>query len=28
MSRISKRFDLRRFEDAIVYQRPESDRYE
>jgi chemotaxis protein methyltransferase CheR len=26
MSRISKRFDLRRFEDAIVYQRPGSDR--
>jgi chemotaxis protein methyltransferase CheR len=26
MSRISKRFDLRRFEDAIVYQRPERDR--
>ena len=22
MARISKRFDLRRFEDAIVYQRP------
>ncbi len=28
MSRISKRFDLRRFEDAIVYQRPGSDRDE
>lgn len=27
MSRISKRYDLRRFEDAIVYQRPESDRH-
>ncbi|KLK90495.1 chemotaxis protein CheR [Microvirga vignae] len=26
MTRISKRFDLRRFEDAIVYQRPGSDR--
>ncbi len=26
MSRISKRFDLRRFEDAIVYQRPGKDR--
>ncbi|MGF9758909.1 protein-glutamate O-methyltransferase CheR [Microvirga sp. 0TCS3.31] len=26
MARISKRFDLRRFEDAIVYQRPGSDR--
>jgi len=26
MSRISKRFTLRRFEDAIVYQRPGSDR--
>jgi len=26
MSRISKRFDLRRFEDAIVYQRPGRDR--
>jgi chemotaxis protein methyltransferase CheR len=26
MARISKRFDVRRFEDAIVYQRPESDR--
>lgn len=26
MTRISKRFSLRRFEDAIVYQRPESDR--
>jgi chemotaxis protein methyltransferase CheR len=25
MTRISKRFDLRRFEDAIVYQRPGSD---
>jgi chemotaxis protein methyltransferase CheR len=25
MTRISKRFDLRRFEDAIVYQRPERD---
>jgi chemotaxis protein methyltransferase CheR len=26
MTRISKRFDLRRFEDAIVYQRPGRDR--
>jgi chemotaxis protein methyltransferase CheR len=26
MTRISKRFDIRRFEDAIVYQRPGSDR--
>jgi chemotaxis protein methyltransferase CheR len=26
MTRISKRFDLRRFEDAIVYQRPGADR--
>ena len=26
MTRISKRFDLRRFEDAIVYQRPRRDR--
>ncbi len=26
MTRISKRFDLRRFEDAIVYQRPGNDR--
>ncbi|WP_134499802.1 CheR family methyltransferase [Microvirga pakistanensis] len=27
MSRISKRFELRRFEDAIIYQRPEGDRH-
>lgn len=26
MTRISKRFDLRRFDDAIVYQRPRRDR--
>lgn len=26
MTRISKRFDLRRFEDAIIYQRPGKDR--
>jgi chemotaxis protein methyltransferase CheR len=26
MTRISRRFDLHRFEDAIVYQRPRSDR--
>ena len=27
MSRISKRFELRRFEDAIVYQRPGEERH-